>query len=253
MKTVNSNKLKFSSGMSVCAAILAAGMALAPRAEAIPFQGSTSGEFKNPTGASTLVTTGVGTSNFTWGTGYQSASNSLKFTGASFAGDVPPEQTFELGTLTYFNGTVLKGTEATSVDLFMTMAFQSPSGLSFSPFKFSFNLMNTPNLVTPMNDPANADKLFLTSIPSTFFTFGGVEYVLKIGFGQGVTGPGWIELDKFFVLEGSSASAKLLGTISAVTPRSVPDSGSTLALMAFAVAGVGGLRHYLNRKSVMVS
>jgi hypothetical protein len=122
-----------------------------------------------------------------------------------------------------------------------------------SPFKFSFNLMNTPNLVTPMNDPANADKPFLTSIPSTFFTFGGVEYVLKIGFGQGVTGPGWIELDKFFVLEGSSASAKLLGTISAVTPRSVPDSGSTLALMAFAVAGVGGLRHYLNRKSVMVS
>jgi hypothetical protein len=251
MKTVNSNKLKFSSGMSVCAAILAAGMALAPRAEAIPFQGSTSGEFKNPTGASTLVTTGVGTSNFTWGTGYQSAANSLKFTGASFAGDVPPEQTFELGTLTYFNGTVLNGTEAYSVDLFMTIAFQSPSGLSLSPFKFNFNLMNSPNLVTPMNDPANADKLFLTSIPSTFFILGGVEYVLKIGFGQGVTGPGWTELDKFFVLEGSSASAKLMGTISAV--RSVPDSGSTLALMAFAVAGVGGLRHYLNRKSVMVS
>jgi hypothetical protein len=40
---------------------------------------------------------------------------------------VPPEQTFELGTLTYFNGTVLNGTEATSVDLFMTMAFQSPA------------------------------------------------------------------------------------------------------------------------------
>ena len=233
----------------LCIAMIAAGMAWAPEAKAISFNGMTSGIFANPTGASTVKTTGVGTSYFTWGTGYQSASNSLQFTGKSFAGDVPPDQTFELGSLTYFNGTVLNGTEAYSVDLLMTMAFQSPSGLSFSPFKFSFNLMNSPNLVTPMNSPANADKLFLTSIPSTFFTFEGVDYILKIGFGNGVTGPGWTELDKFSVLEGSSASAKLMGTISAVNPPSVPDSGSTLALMAMAVVGVGGLRQYLTRKA----
>jgi len=233
----------------LCIAMIAAGMAWAPEAKAISFNGMTSGIFGNPTGASTLKTTGVGSSYFTWGTGYQSASNSLQFTGKSFAGVVPPDQTFELGSLSYFNGTVLNGTEAYSVDLLMTMAFQSPSGLSFSPFKFSFNLMNSPNLVTPMNSPANADKLLLTSIPSTFFTFEGMDYILKIGFGQGVTGPGWTELDKFSVLEGSWASAKLMGTISAVNPPSVPDSGSTLALMAMAVVGVGGLRQYLTRKA----
>jgi hypothetical protein len=248
MKKTDNRRAEFLPG-GLCIAMIAASMAWASQAGAVPFEGTTLGVFKNPTGASTVKTTGVGSSYFTWGTGYQSASNSLKFTGASFAGDVPPDQTFELGTLSYFNGTVLNGTEAYSVDLLMTMAFESPDGLSFSPFKFSFNLMNSPNLVTPMNSPANADKLFLTSIPSTFFTFGGVDYILKIGFGKGVTGPGWTELDKFSVLEGSSASAKLMGTISAVNPPSVPDSGSTLALMAMAIVGVGGLRQYLTYKA----
>ena len=233
----------------LCIAMIAASMAWAPEAKAISFNGETSGIFVNPTGASTLKTTGVGSSYFTWGTGYQSASNSLKFTGKSFAGDVPPDQTFELGTLSYFNGTVLNGTEAFSVDLLMTMAFQSPSGLSFSPFKFNFRLDNSPNISTPMANPANADKVFLTSIPATLFTFGGLDYILNIGFGQGVSGAGWTEINKFFVVEGAKASAKLMGTISAVNPSSVPDSGSTLALMAMAVVGVGGLRQYLTRKA----
>jgi len=219
---------------------------MASRAEAIPFEGTTSAVFKNPTGASTKVTTGVNTSYFKWGTGYQSPPNSLQFTGKSFAGEVPPDQTFELGTLSYFNGTVLNGTEAYSVDLLMTIAFQSPSGLRLSPFKFNFLLDNTPNKSTPMTSPANADKVFLTSIPSSLFTFGGVDYILKIGFGQASSG-GWAEIDKFFVLEGAKTSAKLMGTISAVP--SVPDSGSTLALMAMALVGVGGVRQYLARKT----
>ena len=162
---------------------------------------------------------------------------------------MPPYQTFELGTLSYFNGTVLNGTEAYSVDLLMAMAFESPDGLTLSPFKFNFRLDNSPNTSTPMNNPANADKVFLTSIPSTLFTFEGIDYILKIGFGEGVSGNGWSQIDKFFVLEGATASAKLMGTISAVNPPSVPDSGSTLALMAMAVVGVGGLRQYLTRKA----
>ena len=176
--------------------------------------------------------------------------SSLEFTGKRFAGEVPPDQTFQLGTLSYFNGTVLNGTEAYSVDLLMTIAFQSPSGLSLSPFNFNFRLDNSPNLSTPMTNPANADKVFLTSIPTTLFTFGGIDYILKIGFGQGVTGPGWTELDKFFVNEGGNASAKLMGTISALNPPppTVPDTGSTLALMAMAIVGLGGVRQYLTRK-----
>ena len=245
MKLAGKSRLDLSRGMGICVAVIAASLACVSRSEAIPFDGSTSGVFKNPTGAPTLVTTGVDTKKFTWGTGYYSPSNSLEFTGKSFAGEVPPDQTFELGTLSYFNGTVLNGTEAYSVDLLMTIAFDSPSGLSLSPFKFNFRLDNSPNISTPMTNPANADKVFLTSIPTTLFTFGGVDYILKIGFGQGVTGPGWTELDKFFVNEGGNASAKLMGTISAVNPRSVPDAGSTLALMAMAIIGLGGLRQYL--------
>ena len=250
MKIASKSRLDLSRGMGICVAVIAASLACISRSEAIPFEGSTSGVFNNPTGAPTKVTTGGNTINtcyFTWGTGYYSPSNSLEFTGNSFAGDVPPDQTFELGTLSYFNGTVLNGTEAYSVDLLMTIAFDSPSGLSLSPFNFNFRLDNSPNISTPMANPANADKVFLTSIPETLFTFGGVDYILKIGFGEGVTGPGWTELDKFFVIEGGNASAKLMGTISAVP--SVPDSGSTLALMAMALVGVGGVRQYLTRKT----
>ena len=54
-------------------------------------------------------------------------------------------------------------------------------------------------------------------------------------------------------MEGAKASAKLIGTISAVSPPSVPDSGSTLALMAMAVVGLGGLRQYLTCKASLES
>lgn len=245
MKIANKPKLKLSRGMGICVAIAAACVAFVPRAGAVSFTGTSSGTFVKPTGAPSLVTTGVNTKRFTWGTGYQSLANSLEFTGTSFASIVPPEQTFSLGTLKYFNGTVLNGTEAYSVGLRLTLGFTSPEVLTKS-FDFKFNLINTPNTGTATQ---NADSVLLTSLfPTTIFTVDGIDYTLKLGFGS-VTGSGFSQINKFSVLEGKTASAHLLGTITALTPPSVPDTGSTVALMAMAIAVLGGLKQYSTSKS----
>ena len=242
----NKSKLAFSQRTGICIAIISTCIAFASPARAVSFQGFTAGIFVDPVGVapSTLVTTGVDTNEFTWGTGYQSLSNSLKFDGADFQGVVPPDQTFTLGTLTYFNGTVLNGTEASSVDLRITLNLTSPVLLSQN-FDFDFKLLNTYNVGSATQ---NADSIFLTSLPTTIFTIDGIDYSLKMDFGS-VTGSGFSQIDKFSVLEGGTASATLIGTISAINPPSVPDSGSTLALMAMAIAGVSGMRRYLTCKA----
>jgi hypothetical protein len=227
----------------VCIAIVAACVAWVPQARAVSFTGATSGIFTSPTGGQDMVTTGVNTKSFTWGTGYQSPPSSLKFTGVTFAGIVP-EQTFSLGNLTYFNGAVVDGTQASSVVFQAKLAFTSPVGLT-KDFDFSFNLINTPNTGTAAQ---NADSVFLSSLfPTTIFSVDGIDYTLKMGFGS-VAGGGFSEVSKFSVLEGGSASANLIGTITASKPSSVPETGSTLALMAMAVVGLGGLRQYANSK-----
>ncbi|HEY5704588.1 MAG TPA: choice-of-anchor K domain-containing protein [Terrimicrobiaceae bacterium] len=224
----------------ICIAILAVGMACVPQARAISFTGTSSGIFVNPTGGPGLVTTGVNTNAFTWGTGVQSPSSSLTYTGTGFAG-VLSEQAFSIGSLSYFNGTVLDGTQCYSVGFQALLAFTSPQGLAQN-FNFDFQLINTPNTGT---DVQNADTVFLsTLLPTTTFSVDGIDYTLKLAFGS-VTAGGFTEVNKFSVLEGRSASADLVGIITANTPHSVPDSGSTLAFMAMAVVGLGGLRQYL--------
>ncbi len=192
-----------------------------------------------------MVTTGVNTKSFSWGTGYYSPPSSLGFTGNSFAGIVP-EQTFSLGTLSFFNGTVWLGTQSNSVGFQAMLAFTSPVGLAAQNFNFDFQLTTTPNTGTAKQ---NADYVFLSSLlPTTSFTLDGVDYTLKLEFGS-VAGSGFSEVNQFYVLEGASASANLIGKITASNPLSVPDSGSTLALMAMAIVGVGGLRQYLTCKA----
>jgi hypothetical protein len=229
---------------SICTTIIAGLMACVSQAGAVSFTGSSSGMFVSPTGGAGLVTTGVNTESFTWGTGYQSAPSSLVYTGTSFAG-ILPEQAFSIGTLSYFNGTVLDGTQCYSANFQALLAFTSPVGLAQN-FNFGFELINTPNTGTPEQ---NADTVFLSSLlPTTIFTVNGIDYTLKMAFGS-VTGSGFSEINKFSVLEGASASANLVGIITASNPSSVPDSGSTLALMAMAVVGIGGLRQYLTCKA----
>ena len=190
-----------------------------------------------------MIISGVGTNDFKWGVPFQSFPSELFFGGIGFAG-VVPEQFFDLGTLSYFNGTAWAGTEAFSVDLRATLAFTSPLGLT-NDFDFDFTLLNTLNVGSAVQ---NADSVFLASLfPTTIFTIDGIDYTLKMGFGS-VAGGGFSQIDKFFVLEDRWASAQLVGQITAVPP-SVPDTGSTLALMAMAVVGVGGIRQYMVRRA----
>ena len=87
-------------------------------------------------------------------------------------------------------------------------------------------------------------------LPATIFTIDGIDYTLKMGFGSLKRGL-FSQINEFTVVEGGKASAKLIGIITASKPQSVPDSGSTLALIAIAVVGVGGSRQYLTRKSLI--
>jgi hypothetical protein len=223
----------------ICLAIIAGFMASIPQAGAVSFNGSSSGIFVSPTGGPGMVTTGTNTNSFTWGTGYYCAPSWLGFTGNSFA-SIVPEQTFCLGNLSYFNGTLWDGTQAYSVALQAQLAFTS-IGITQN-FDLNCGLINTPNTADPW---ASADSVLLSAnFPTTLFTLNGIEYTLNVGFGS-VTGGGFSEINKFFVLEGASASADLIGIITACNPPSVPDSGSTLALMAMAVVGLGGLKQYL--------
>jgi hypothetical protein len=142
-------------------------------------------------------------------------------------------------------GTILSGTEAYSVDLRTSLAFTNPFGLTKN-LDFDFNLSKTPNTGSATQ---NADSVSLSSpLPTTIFTIDGVDYSLKMGFGSLKRGL-FSQVNEFTVVEGGKASAKLVGIITASKPQSVPDSGSTLALMAMAIVGVGGVRQFLARKT----
>jgi hypothetical protein len=188
-----------------------------------------------------MYATGVDTNYFQWGVGYYSPQSALYFSGTNFTG-VSTDQYFDLGDLYYFNGTAWAGTQAYSVDLRTSLAFTAPSGIT-QDFDFNFGLINTLNTADPW---ASADSILLSAnFPTTSFAVEGIDYTLTVGFGS-ATGSGYSEINEFYVLEDGSASAKLVGKI---TGKSVPDTGSTLALMAMAVVGVGGLRQYLTCKA----
>jgi hypothetical protein len=204
----------------------------------ISFDGASSGALINSTGASNLVSSGVGTNSFQWGSGVGSPPSSLSFTGKSLDGAFP-EQPFSIGTLSYFNGQVLASTEAYSVGLRTTLNFSEIA----RNFDYGFQLINTPNTANALQ---SADSVFLSSsIPTTRFAVDGVDYSLKLAFGS-VTGSGFSEVNQFFVLEGGSASAELIGSITAnipavTTPPSVPPGGSVPTVVPEPSTVLGGI------------
>ena len=201
---------------------------------AIPIAGGSSGIFTNPTGPPDMITTGVGTSTFTWGEGDPSPS-SLRFIGNPFS--VNTGDPFSFGTLGYFNGTIFADTEADSVDLRVTLTLTTPAGISQN-FIYTLGLINTDNTGDPL---ASADIVnFPSSLPNTFFTTGGVNYTLEfLGFGT-IVGSGFSTVGNFHVLEGGTASAQLLGRITPA-PTAVPEP-STILLLAVGLMGFPVLR-----------
>jgi hypothetical protein len=200
-------------------AIAALGIAFSTGAAAVPIAGSTSGIFENPTGPAGMVTTGVGTSTFTWGNGapFGSPPSSLSFSGTSFSGStgVP----FAVGSITYFNGTIAGGTEANTVDLAIALTFTDPAGVNQS-LSYLLSLINTPNTGDPV---ASADIIqFPATLPTETFDVGGVLYTLALDVGI-VSGGGFSSQHTFSVFEGQSATATLIGTVT--VPTAVPEPG----------------------------
>lgn len=202
-------------------------------AEAVSFDGTTSGIFIGPMGPSTMFKSGVDTRSFSWGTGVGTPPSLLKSFTTSFADST--DQPFALGSLNYFNCTVRAGTEA-YVDYAPKMGFGSVSGRLPSDYKrtpweragavrdLSATLRRR---AKPCGDwPAQA----LCHRPHS------AAIISRVYSG--------ICSDQFFVLEDRC------GINTANNPLSVPDTGSTLALVAIAFLGLGGLKHKLADRSV---
>jgi hypothetical protein len=246
-RAINSSSALLACGTrGLCIALVAACIAFVPKAGAITFDGNTSGEFVNPAGPAGMVTNFIynwsnGDRVFEWGTavpGYMTSAIGLVPT--TFAG-VQTDQYFSLGDFAYRNGEIYDGTQADSVDLMMHLVLSSGTVVDYG---FNLGLINTVNTANPVT---SADTVLLSAyFPTTFFTVGGINYSLNVGLG---TLSGFSPTNAFTVAEGGFAMTKIVGIITAQTPPSVPDSGYTLALMAIAVVGLGGLRQYVARKA----
>ncbi len=181
--------------------------------------GRASGSFINPSpNCPPAVCTGIDSSTFTWGTGLESPSSSLSFTGSSFERE--PEGVFSLGKLSFFNGQIVEDTEVDEVDLDISVIFpDTPKTLT--KLSATLSLINTLNTSDPS---ASADYVSFIS--------GGFE-------------------NKFNVLEGQSAETELLAKIEAgeVTPRNrfaasaddiVSNAGYKISLVGFGNVTGGG-------------
>ncbi|MFT5276451.1 MAG: hypothetical protein ACI97K_001360 [Glaciecola sp.] len=201
-------------------------------AYAAPIEGASSCLFENAVGGTGMVTSGVGTSSFTWGTGVDSPPSGLDCVGQSF--DTNTGVFFDVGEITYFNGAINAGTGADSVDLSLSLAFTDPVGISEN-FIYLLSLVNTPNTGTAQEQ---ADIVqFPVVLPTQSFNIGGLLYTLALEVGE-VTEGGFSTQTTFSVLEGESATATLRGK---VTIAQVPVTGS-LALLVIGLAGVGWTR-----------
>lgn len=225
--------------MRIHKVLVALGLSLvmAQAAWAQPVSGSTSGVWVDPNpSAPPIVTTGVGTSVFTWGdsTGFDSPPNSLSFAGGLFNGVL--ETPFKVGTITYFNGTTAIGSTPDSINLSLTLNFAVPA-LPPVVSSYLFTLNSTTNTADP---DESADFVNLPSaFSSTDFLIGTTTYRVKLTDFENIVGDGFLTSSalQFHVREGGTASADLFAV---VTTQPIPEP-ETYALMLAGLAAVGAI------------
>lgn len=225
------NLEKYVSYVSVPFALVALSTSLP--AQALPIQGTASGVFVNPTVG--VTTTGVGTSDFTFGDASISTTgpNRFTFTGVSF--NTETETPFLIGTFSYFNGTT-SGREPSlsSVDLQLGLNFTTPA-VGVQTSSFNLGAFQTLNTGTP---DENADSVFLpNAFSSTVFTLGGTQYTLQLLGFDNVVGDGFLTSTntQLNAREGGTASAQLFGLVTAKLPEpptAVPEPFSILSVLS---------------------
>jgi prepilin-type N-terminal cleavage/methylation domain-containing protein len=202
--------------------------------ETATIDGNTVGSFSNPSGDTYMETNLSGTSSnrFAWGRDYYTqeevddyfggdnnaaaavplSQSWLDYGSLTFNTVVPGKQ-FQIGTLNYFNGTIVADTGATSVTFTANLDLKMKSVSAQASFDFQFELINQPNYEDP-NDPwRDADYVKLSSpFAARTISFSGIEYSLQLEFGE-TSAAGLSRFDEFYVLEGMSASTRLYGTL----------------------------------------
>lgn len=190
--------------------------------------GQSKGSFSNPTGDRNMLTNlapGASSDYFAWGRDYllpgenvdantrsQLKQSSLKFDGLNF-NDLTSGERFEIGTLTYFNGTILSDTGANSISFTTDLNFIMNGVAVATSFAFEFELINVANQYNPNNLWADADYVRLASpTASELLNFNGILYKFQLEFGES-SAAGVALFDEFHVLEGRSATTKLYGTL----------------------------------------
>ncbi|MBD2530315.1 choice-of-anchor K domain-containing protein [Nostoc flagelliforme FACHB-838] len=227
--------LVFATAISSVLVAVTTGFGFSSQAHALTFAGISSGTWGEPTPESTdtnPVYTGVGNNTFTWGdsnvcppsanasNGCQiTGSNKLNFNGNSFSTGIDSE--FKIGDLSYFNGTVLKGTAVESVPLNINVSFNPLVGIN-EVFDFKLYLVNTPNNATATPED-NADFVFIdTNLSNRIFTFEGNNYTLELtGFNPDVS------QKSVEALEGATTTTAVYARIKTI-PESSPVVGLSL-------------------------
>jgi len=178
----------------------------------LEFKGSVNGVWVDPVPSGDKpYFDGVGENLFYHGTASNenTSSDSVQFIGNNFI--VPSEKPFDIGIIAYHNGTISKGTNATSVKLRLNIELQDPKVIQCN---FSFQLNFNP--VEETDDPwESADYVnFPNTFPKELITIDGIEYTLEIiGFSKD---NGTTYVNQFRVLENYTMSAKLYGWITKV-------------------------------------
>ncbi len=176
---------------------------------AVPISVVAAGVFTNPTGPSGMAVSGVGTSHFTWGVAVPgSSSNRFDLIGTNISAFT--EQPITLASLSYFNGGIYGGTEATSVVMLLTLNFPSESLTTNLPFRIELvGTLNTTNDVR-----ASADIVRLVNpLPPPVVRLSGVDYALRLGFGT-VSTNGFSNVEEFAVEEDRTANVTIRGVFS---------------------------------------
>ena len=190
--------------------------------QAALLSGSGGGNFTRPVGGSQMVTNLSGTQSssfFSWGSTFSNGNpvsgwskSTLTYQSSTFS-SITDSERFQIGSIVFYNGTILSGTGADAIDLVVNLNFVLNGVSSNASFTFTFDLINVLNQNISGQPWLDADYVQLRSAVSnqTIF-FNGIEFALRLEFGE-TTSNGLVLFDEFHVLENASASTKVYGTL----------------------------------------